>query len=261
MMTVKWKRALVVLFFLSLFPSSLAAACRDVNLTRGFPRAAYAAEPDATIRYFGHNFFQILTKKGTSIATDPLGPGWYPDPNLSAHVVTVGREHFNHNYVEIVRGNPLILRGVTDFGVEWNRVSMSFRDVFIYNVPLYQHGVDASALKGAAFVFDLGSLCIAHLGDLSHPLTPQQLKMLKKVDVALTPIGGRFTMAPDTAREVVKQLKPKIIIPMHYRSYSYLIEEFAKGFSVRHLNSDTLVVSKASLPSSTEIIVMRPKGF
>lgn len=241
-------------------PSSTLAACRDVNVVRRFPSPAYAAETDATIRYLGHNFFHLISSKGTHIAMDPLGPGWYPDPHVSAHVVTVGREHFNHNYVEVIRGKPLILRGLNDFGDDWNRVSINVREVFIYNVPLYQNGVDGGYLKGAAFIFDLGKLCVAHLGDLSHPLTPHQLKLIGKIDIALTPIGGRFTMGPQTAREVVRQLKPKIAIPMHYRDDLGRVEEFSEGYRVRYLESDTFHASKSALPSSTEIVVLRPYG-
>jgi len=256
----RWHTLSLLLFSLLFISHPLEAACRDVNVASGFPSPAYAAEPDATITYLGHNFFQIISGKGTRIVTDPLGPGWYPDPNVSAHVVTVGREHFNHNYVEMVRGDPIILRGLTDFGADWNRVSTSVQDVFVYNIPVYQNGVDAGLLKGAAFIFDLGKLCIAHLGDLSHPLTPGQLKLIGNVDIVLTPIGGRFTMGPETAREVLHQLKPKIAIPMHYRDNLYQVEEFARGFRVRYMKTNILTASKSALPSTTEIVVLRPEG-
>ncbi len=220
---------------------------------------AYAAEPDAIIQYFGHNFFQITTRKGTKIITDPLAPGMYPTPDVAPHVVTIGREHSNHNYVELAQGNPIILRGLIYDGADWNRISTNVRDVFIYNVPVYQNGHEG-ALKGAAFVFDLGILCIAHLEDLSHTLTPEQIKQIGKVDIALVPIGGVYTMPPRTAREVLEQIKPKIAIPMHYRDNFYILESFVKGLPTRNQESDTLVVSKSSLPTATQIIVLRPKG-
>ena len=80
--------------------------------------------------------------------------------------------------------------------------------------------------------------------------------MLGKVDVALTPIGGWRTMAPDLAREVLQQIKPKIVIPMHYRD-PYVIEEFTEGLNAVYLETDTLVVSKDSLPSTMEIRVLQ----
>ena len=245
---------------LLVFHSLAHSACRDPEVARGFGSLAYAATVDATIQYFGHNFFLITTNKGTRIVTDPLGPGWYPNPNVAADVVTVGKEMFNHNAVQIVRGNPLILRGLKNYGADWNRVSTSFKDTLIYNVPIHQNAEFIEGIQGSAFVFDLGTLCIAHLGDLSQKLNEQQIKSFGKVDVALTPIGGGRTMAPDLAREVLAQLKPKIAIPMHHRDSPYLIQQFSAGMKTRTLNSDTLTVSKDALPIPTEIDVLVPRG-
>lgn len=251
--------SLALAFFFWLHASTADSACRDLDVARGLFRPAYASGADVTLQYFGHNFFQITTKNGTQIVTDPLAPGMYPTPQVAPHVVTVGREHPNHNFVELAQGNPIIMRGLSHGGAEWNRISTTVRDVLIYNIPIYQKGF-GGALKGAAFIFDLGTLCIAHLGDLSHTLTAEQIKYIGKVDVALTPIGGTFTMAPNMAREVLQQLKPKIAIPMHYRDNFYILESFVKGLPNRRLDSDTLAVSKSTLPSATEIVVLKPKG-
>jgi L-ascorbate metabolism protein UlaG (beta-lactamase superfamily) len=236
------------------------SACRDPDVARAFGSLAYAANVDATIQYFGHNFFLITTSKGTRIVTDPLGPGWYPNPNVVGDVVTVGKEQFNHNAVQIVRGNPLILRGLKNYGAGWNTVSVSVKDTFIYNVPIHQNSEFIEGIHGSAFVFDLGPLCIAHLGDLSQKLNEQQIKAFGKVDVALTPIGGRRTMDPDLAREVLAQLKPKIAIPMHYRDSPYLVKQFTAGLKMQILKTDTLVVSKDALPVSLEVRVLQPRG-
>jgi hypothetical protein len=140
------------------FFSSAQSACRDPEVARGFTSLAYAANVDATIQYFGHNFFLITTSKGTRIVTDPLGPGWYPNPKVVGDVVTVGKEQFNHNAVQIVLGNPLILRGLKDYGADWNRVSTSIKDTLIYNVPIHQNAEFIQGIHGSAFVFDLGTL-------------------------------------------------------------------------------------------------------
>ncbi len=251
--------ALVTLLLTAFSARSAQSACRDPDVAGRFWSEADAAEPDALIEYFGHNFFQITSKRGTKIITDPLAPGMHPTPVVTPQVVTVGREHPNHNYVELARGNPIILRGLANYGAEWNKISTTVGDVFIYSVPIYQQQF-GTALKGAAFVFDLGTVCIAHLGDLSHKLTPEELKAFGKVDVAMIPIGGTFTMPPDTAREVLQQLKPKIAIPMHYREDASLLKMFLTGFKNRHLPGNTLVVSKATLPAPTEIVVLTPPG-
>ena len=250
-------------FFSSLFTFtfSVHSACRDPDVAhRGFMSLAYAADVDATIQYFGHNFFLITTSKGTRIVTDPLGPGWYPNPNVAGDVVTVGKEQYNHNAVQIVLGKPIILRGLKNYGAGWNPISTSIKDTFIYNVPIHQNAEFIQGIHGSAFVFDLATLCIAHLGDLSQKLNEQQIKAFGKVDVALTPIGGRRTMDPDLAREVLAQLKPKIAIPMHHRDSPYLVQQFSAGMKTQMLQSDTLTVSKSALPLSTEIRVLQPRG-
>src|SRR6202008_2705778 len=76
----------VVITFIA--PQLIYAGCRDPDVVRNGSSVAYAASPDALIQYFGHNFFLIVTKGGTRIVADPLGPGWYPNPNVSADVVT-----------------------------------------------------------------------------------------------------------------------------------------------------------------------------
>jgi L-ascorbate metabolism protein UlaG (beta-lactamase superfamily) len=259
-MTKRCFVAIAVFSFCCLLVFSADASCRDPDVAKGFFRRAYAAQPDAMVEFFGHNFFQITTKRGTKIITDPVAPGMYPTPVVTPHVITVGREHPNHNYVQLAQGNPVILRGLANYGAEWNKVSTTVRDVLIYSVPVYQQQF-GNALKGAAFVFDLGPLCIAHLGDLSHKLTPEQVKAFGKVDLAMIPIGGTFTMPPDTARAVLEQLKPKIAIPMHYRESTALLDMFVRGFPHRYLSSHTHAVSKAALPAQTEIIVFTPWGM
>jgi L-ascorbate metabolism protein UlaG (beta-lactamase superfamily) len=246
----------------SLLTLSTAAdsSCRDPDVARRFGSFAYAANVDATIQYFGHSFFRITTSKGTRIVMDPLGPGWYPNPNVTGDVVTVGKEMYNHNAVDIVLGKPLILRGLKNFGAGWNTISTSFKDVFIYNVPIHQNAEFVEGIQGSAFVFDLGTLCIAHLGDLSQKLNEQQLKAFGKVDIALTPIGGGRTMGPDLAREVLAQLKPKIAIPMHHRDSPYLIKQFSAGLKTQIVQGDTLTLSKDTLPVPTEIRVLQPRG-
>ncbi|MEK7783167.1 MAG: MBL fold metallo-hydrolase, partial [Candidatus Binatota bacterium] len=109
-------------FFLLWIAAPAGSSCRDMDVARNLIRPAFAAETDATIEYFGHNFFQITTRKGTKIVTDPLAPGMHPTPTLTPHVVTIGREHPNHNYVELLRGTPIIMRGLAHHGAEWNRV-------------------------------------------------------------------------------------------------------------------------------------------
>ncbi|MDE0034760.1 MAG: MBL fold metallo-hydrolase [Deltaproteobacteria bacterium] len=261
---MKLARLVCVSFTLLLlfWHGALLGACKEESFASRFVRPAYAATPDATLHYFGHSFFQLVTSRGTRIVMDPLAPGWYPVPDVSAHAVTIGREHQNHNWFPIVKGRPLLLRGLreTDLGYEWNPVRTTVLDVLVYSVPIYVSRPNGNLFKGAAFAYDLGRLCVVHLGDLSHKLTPGHLKQFGKVDVALVPIGGRTTMGPWTAREVIGQLKPKMAIPMHYRDDLERVRIFSEGFPTRTVPDGSLAISKAALPRKTEIVVLGYRG-
>jgi len=152
-----------------------------------------------------------------------------------------------------------VLRGLQEGGDDWNIVNVTFRDVLIYNVPVHQRGVPGNlSLRGSGFVVEVDGLCIFHSGDVSEPYNEDQLQLIGHVDILLQVIGGVYTIGPEGGRKVIEQLKPKIVIPMHYWYHQMVLERFLDGpYRTRHLNSSTITVSKDTLPSSTEIIVLK----
>jgi L-ascorbate metabolism protein UlaG (beta-lactamase superfamily) len=176
------------------------------------------------------------------------------------HVVTVGREHGNHNNVGLAKGKPIVLRGLKEGVDEWNQINVNFRDVLVYNVPVHQRGVPgySMSIRGSAFVFELDGLCILHSGDVSEPFNEDQLQLIGHIDILLQTIGGVYTIGPEGARQVIEQLKPKVVVPMHYWYQMNVLERFTSGpYKVRELNTNTLVVSKDTLPAEPEIFVMK----
>jgi L-ascorbate metabolism protein UlaG (beta-lactamase superfamily) len=258
------RRSFCAFFLIILItPTPVWGACRNMDLAdKGFmsifsPALAHASPGPVRIEWYGHSFFQIASSRDTRVFTDPFGSMGYPMPDVSGDIVTVGREHGNHNNVELIKGNPKVFRGLSGFGENWSRIQTTVRDVLLYNVPIYQRGFPGH-LKGAAFVFEMDGLCVAHLGDLSNKLNPDQLDLIGRTDIALVPIGGRFTMDPVTGLEVVKQLEPKIAIPMHYWNNSGALESFTGGpFKAEFFSTNTFTVSKDSLPTVTTIYVLK----
>jgi L-ascorbate metabolism protein UlaG (beta-lactamase superfamily) len=180
-------------------------------------------------------------------------------PEVWPHVVTVGREHGNHNNVGLARGSPVVLRGLREETLEWNVIDLTFRDVLIYNVPTHQRGYMEywESMKGAAFVFEMDGMCILHAGDVSEPFNEDQLQFVGHIDVLLVPIGGRYTAGPEEAKQIIDQLKPKIVVPMHYWYGRGALERFTEGrHPVRFLNTNKFTVSKDTLPPVTEIYVL-----
>jgi len=246
------------LFCLLVFSVPLEGACRNPNLVLGESPLVVPAASSGFIEvmWFGHSFFQITSSAGTKIITDPFGPMGYPMPEVWPDIVTVGREHGNHNNVELARGDPLVLRGLDSFGLEWGEVNTTFRDVLVYNVPIHMRTWYDDYVKGSAFVFEMDGLCVCHTGDLGEPFNEDQLDLIGHIDILLVPIGGRYAMGPENAQAVVRQLKPKIVVPMHYYSNTYVLERFLEmGSPARYLEINKFSVSRDTLPPVTEIYI------
>ena len=259
------KMVLLILCFMTTFLSigqEGQSACRNPNIAEEeepFLRPA-AASGTIEIKWFGHSFFQITSSSGTKIITDPFGAMGFPMPEVWPNIVTVGREHGNHNNVGLAKGSPVVLRGVKEGTDEWNQVNFTFRDVLIYNVPVHQRGMPGyyQSLKGSGFVFEMDGLCIFHSGDVSEPFNEDQLQLIGHVDVLLQTIGGVFTIGPEGAHKVIEQLKPKVVIPMHYWYHYGVLEKFIDGpYPVHQLNTNSIIVSKDTLPPEAEIFILK----
>ena len=61
-------------------------------------------------------------------------------------------------------------------------------------------------------------MTVCHLGDLGHVLEAHQAEAIGRPDILMVPVGGYFTIDADEAAQVVRQLKPKIVIPMHFKT-------------------------------------------
>jgi len=250
----------LILFILVLAtPARVLAFCHELEVVQGrFMRAAAGPAAQVTIEWFGHSTFQITSSKGTRVLTDPHGAFDLPRPTLPQHIVTTSHHHGPHSSVQMAPGTPVILHGLTAAGEDWQKVSTTIRDVSVYVVPAF-HDKSQGMQRGknAIFVFRLDDICIAHLGDLGHLLTPPQLKMLGKIDILLVPIaGGFYTVTASEGREVTHQVKPRIAIPMHFW-WEQAVQGYIQGMpKVKTLAVPAFKISKAELPAPTEVVVL-----
>src|SRR3990172_7088589 len=240
-------------------PGRVLAFCHELEVVQGrFMRVAASNPAPVLVEWLGHATFQITSSKGTRILTDPHGAFDLPRPTLPQHIVTASHQHGPHSSVHIAPGTPVILHGLTPAGDNWQKVSTTIRDVSVYVVPAF-HDKSQGMQRGknAIFVFRVDDICIAHLGDLGHLLTPPQLKMLGKIDILLVPLaGGVYTITASEAREGTKQVNPKIAIPKHYW-WDGAVEEYIRDNPrVRTINGRVLKISKKELPQLTEIVVI-----
>ncbi|HEX2931901.1 MAG TPA: MBL fold metallo-hydrolase [Candidatus Binatia bacterium] len=240
-------------------PARVFGFCHELDVVQAkIFRAAASATAPLSIEWLGHSTFQITSSKGTRVLTDPHGAFDLPRPTLPQHIVTTSHQHGPHNSVHMAPGTPVILHGLSPGGENWQKVSTTIRDVSVYVVPAF-HDKSRGMQRGknAIFVFRIDDICIAHLGDLGHILGQDQINMMGKIDILLVPIaGGYYTVTATEAREVTKQVNPKIAIPMHFW-WEQAVQEYTQGLErVNILNTPVLKISKAELPQPIQTIVM-----
>jgi L-ascorbate metabolism protein UlaG (beta-lactamase superfamily) len=116
--------------------------------------------------------------------------------------------------------------------------------------------------KNTVYVMEMDEISVCHLGDLGHTLSAEQVEEIGNVDVLLLPVGGVSTINAVMAAEVVRQLEPKVVVPMHYKTPELSrelepAEKFFKEIGVTHLDPQPkLSITKSSLPVSTQVFLL-----
>ncbi len=170
----------------------------------------------AEITWLGHACFRIKSRDATVI-TDPydksLGLGTL---NQKAEIVTISHEHPHHSATPGVKGEPFVVRGPGEYEV---------RGVFVTGVWSFADSKEGKELgRNNIFIFHLDDAVVCHLGALGHTLNSHQLEALGDVDVLMVPVGGHNALSANKASEVISQIEPHIVIPMHYSTGKELVE-------------------------------------
>ena len=214
------------------------------------------------LQWYGHSSFLIHSGSQTKVVADP---NFNVTPGIQADAVTISNDHFTHNNTGAVTGNPLILRGIT-FKQTWQPIRTSVKDITIVNIPS-QRGANWGAIANSIFVYEMGSLCLAHLGNIGHLLTEEQVKVLQRVDVMMVPIDAMTNLGFEDVIKVIDQVKPPIVIPMHYdmARQAELFAAFAREhYPIKLVAESQLTLNRTMLPKTTEVYVLahpRSAGF
>lgn len=198
------------------------------------------------IKWLGHSCFKISSEGGIRILTDPFDDNvGYKLPSVETDIITISHGHFDHNFIDCVKGNFEVINRVGNFYI---------KDIPITGIHTYHDEVNGEKRgDNIIFIFEVDGVRICHLGDIGHTLSPSQLQMIGEVDILLIPIGGIYTLDAEGAFEVIEQLKPSIIIPMHYKTPSLKFElEGADKFiskmgDVKSLESKVFEIKKQEI--------------
>ncbi len=159
------------------------------------------------VTWLGHGCFR-LRGRSAAVVTDPYPPAiGLKLQRLDADVVTISHDHENHNYAQAVR-EAYEIRGPGEYEVA---------GVAVIGVPTYHDG-DRGATHGrnTVYLIEIDDVRVCNLGDLGHSLDDTLAETLASADVLLVPVGGRTTINATQAAEVVRQLEPRYVVPMHY---------------------------------------------
>ncbi len=240
-------------------------------LAPAYSRMAQAnSRPVAYLTWYGQSCFLLESATGTRILMDPIPTniGYLPPADLRANAVTISHEHPDHTNVGLVQGKPRVLRGLTADKKGWVKIDEKIKDISVRSVGVY-HDTKRGAELGldTVFIFETGGVRIAHLGDLGHALTDEQISAIGSVDVVLVPVGGTWTIDAQEATHVVDQIRPRlIVIPMHYKTDVLTIKELApvEPFlagrpNVRREKSNRVAITGLRYKPSAEVVVLNYK--
>jgi L-ascorbate metabolism protein UlaG (beta-lactamase superfamily) len=207
--------------------------------------------------WHGHACFE-LQGKGITIVTDPFMGIGNPEPKAAADIVLCSHSHQDHNNVKPVLGKEgQVLESFVG--------SKKVKGVSIKGIAAFHDDARGSKRgKNSIYTFSLDGVQFCHLGDLGHDLSSETVKEIGSADVVFVPVGGYFTIGPETATRTCEQLKAKIAIPMHYRMpelssmFDLLntVDDFLEGKkNIERIKGPTVNVEEDRLPKETKTIV------
>jgi len=215
------------------------------------------------ISWLGYSCFKIEEKvrgeESVTIVTDPYDKSiGLRLPKTRADIVSVSHQHCGHNNVEEVLTATEEAPLVFDRPGEYEAKGVSLHGIGAY------HDKKDGAVEGKSTMFhiEVGGINVVHLGDLGVMLSNQQIEKLGDIDVLLIPVGGKKTLDAKEAAELVRQLEPRIVIPMHYKSEGVTedldgLEKFKKEMGDKAEVMPKLKISKKDLPQEeTKLIIL-----
>ncbi len=219
------------------------------------------------IIWHGQSCFQIIVSRAKgeqiSIAVDPFDPSiGLKVPSLTADILLITHEHFDHNNKSAVKGEPFLVTGPGEYET---------KEVFIQGIPAFHDAVQGKE-RGRVTIYTIEAegMRLCHLSDLGQKeLTPEQLQKIGEVDILMVPVGGRFTISAKEAQRVVSQIDPRIVIPMHYQIPKLKLPSGAKldradkflalmGQKSVQPQPKLLIKQKDLLQEGRKIIVLKP---
>lgn len=219
---------------------------------------ASSTEDQVAFSFLGHASFLIRTPGGVTVVTEYNGSNL---PSFPPDIATMSSDRENHATANPDPRISHVLHGWRDDGKPADH-ELTVGDLRVRNLPTNIRswsGEGTRAYGNSIFIFETAGLCIAHLGHLHHLLDLDDLATLGQVDIVMAPLDGRWTLSQEDMAKVLDQLHPRIVLAMHYWGKEMLnrfAERVADHYRLVVSASDTITVSRATLPPTPELIVL-----
>jgi len=207
------------------------------------------------ITWYGLSCFRLTERGLATVVTDPYDHSvtGYEPLKLKGDIVTISHDAPGHNNAAAVKGKSHVLTGPGEFEIG---------GVFITAVQTNGHTKrDPAEPRNTLYVFDFGGITVAHLGDLSRVPSQTEIEALGNVHVALVPVGGGG-LTPTKAVEVISQLEPGIVIPMHYHIPGSTLKLGALSKFIKEMGvtpgdpQPSLKITASSIPEETRVVTL-----
>jgi len=252
-----WTRHAAIVVLLFLLPRLVLAACTPIASVQPRVWPASTGNPAVSITFLGHASFLIGSPSGVRAVTDYsglFGPRDTPD------IVTMNRAHSSHHTLYPDPRIRHVLKGWQE-GTEPPSHDLVVRDMRVTNLPtnLRSWGGGTEINGNSIFIFETAGLCIAHLGHLHHLLLPRDLDILGRIDILMIAVDGGYTLGQRDALELIEQIHPRVVLPMHYftqQNLARFLDLMRTRFQIDVRSDPTIEVSRASLPVQPVVIAL-----
>ncbi len=206
------------------------------------------------ITWFGRSCFRIKGKEAV-ILTDPCPPDTgYIIGKIQADIVTVSHAHPGHSFLDTIQEGYHLIKGAGEYEI---------KDTYITGVAAFHDDEKGKKLgKNTIYVIEIEGVTLCHLGDLGHNLSPEAIGELGSINVLFLPVGGHSTIGAGMAADLVRNLNPGYVVPMHYKTADEkgdvdFPEKFLKELGIKELPMQAkLTVTRSNIPSSTQVVML-----
>jgi L-ascorbate metabolism protein UlaG (beta-lactamase superfamily) len=219
------------------------------------------------LKWYGHAAFRITSADGFTIITDPYTPEGvgYPPIQDTADLVIVSSDNDSaHCRYDLISGDPVAVNALEVAQQGGSRTVKGMTIQAIQAMEFIDHPEHEPDQNGM-YRFEVDGIRIAHMGDVGNPLSNDQTAFFNDVDVLLALAGGELTIALDDLKRVIDAAKPRLIVPMHFRTLTYKprntqwIESFLAYFDDSQVDfafAYETEITQKDIPAQTRVLVM-----